>query len=218
MTDNDKIIGAGQFSDEFRAGLLDLMRWLRDVRHFRRDPVPQQILDDCLATFSLAPSVGLSQPWRLVQIKSDAARQGALKNFQHANAEALKGYEGEKASLYAGLKLTGMQDAPVQIAVFCDEATEQGAGLGAQSMPEMRRYSVVSAIMQFWLAARAHGLGLGWVSILDAPALCQTLEVPQDWALVAYLCIGWPQDDKEQPELEQLGWEYRRELPPLETR
>lgn len=206
-----------QFSDTFRQDLAELMRWRRDVRRFRTDPVPEPLLERCLQSFALAPSVGLSQPWRLRRITTDAARSAARQNFMAANAEALAGYSGERAKTYAGLKLTGMDDAPEQIAVFCDEATEQGSGLGARTMPEMRRYSVVCAIMQFWLAARAAGLGVGWVSILNAPRLCADWQVPADWTLVAYLCIGWPQCDDTDPELEKLGWETRRALPPLET-
>ncbi|RXV70242.1 5,6-dimethylbenzimidazole synthase [Roseovarius sp. A46] len=207
-----------EFSIDFQADLLRLMRWRRDVRRFRTGPVDEAILRDCLATFTLAPSVGLSEPWRVIRVQSDAARAAALANFTAANATALDGYAGEKARLYSGLKLSGMQEAPVQLAVFCDEGTDKGAGLGAQTMPEARRYSVVGAITQFWLAARARGLGLGWVSILDPARLSQDLDIPQDWRLVAYLCIGWPETDSDTPELELAGWEDRRQDVPVETR
>jgi 5,6-dimethylbenzimidazole synthase len=207
-----------QFSDDFQAGLRDLMRWRRDVRRFRPDPVDEVLLRGCLATFALAPSVGLSEPWRIVQVTSPTARAAALTNFETTNAHALDGYDGEKARVYSGLKLTGMREAPVQLAIFCDEATDKGAGLGTATMPEMRRYSVVAAITQFWLYARARGLGLGWVSILDPARLCQDLEVPDTWALVAYLCIGWPEEESAAPELELAGWEQRRHHVPMETR
>jgi len=197
------------FSPAFRAELNELMKWRRDVRHFKPDAVDADLLADCLQAFSLAPSVGLSEPWRLVNVVSSASRQAALENFKAANAEALAGYAGDKAALYAGLKLTGMQDAPVQLAVFCDDETQKGAGLGAKSMPEMRRYSVVSAIMAFWLKARAEGLGVGWVSILDPNKLQQDLNLSESWRLVAYLCIGWPKDENLTPELETVGWEAR---------
>jgi 5,6-dimethylbenzimidazole synthase len=207
-----------QFSQDFQNSLRDLMRWRRDVRRFRSDPVDEAILRDCLASFALAPSVGLSEPWRILRIESAEARAAALANFTAANARALQGYDGDKARLYSGLKLSGMREAPVQLAIFCDEATGKGAGLGAATMPEMRRYSVVAAITQFWLVARAHGLGLGWVSILDPARLCRDLEAPDDWALVAYLCLGWPEDDSNTPELELAGWERRRQDVPVETR
>ena len=207
-----------EFSPDFQADLLRLMRWRRDVRRFRKCPVDEAILRDCLATFALAPSVGLSEPWRVVRVQSDTARAAALANFEAANAAALGGYDGEKARLYSSLKLSGMREAPVQLAVFCDESTAKGAGLGAQTMPEARRYSVVGAITQFWLAARARGLGLGWVSILDPDRLSQDLDISCDWRLVAYLCIGWPETDSATPELELAGWEDRRQYVPVETR
>lgn len=207
-----------RFSAEFQSGLIDLMRWRRDVRRFRRDPVDEALLLQCLGTFLLAPSVGLSEPWRVIRVTSDTARMAALENYKTANARALAGYEGSHAELYSRMKLSGMQEAPVQLAVFCDEATEKGFGLGAGTMPEMRRYSVVAAITQFWLVARSVGLGMGWVSILDPAQLCRDLDVPQDWALVAYLCIGWPESISDTPELERAGWEDRRGHLPLETR
>ena len=206
------------FSDTFRDELDQLMRWRRDVRHFRTDPVSEDLLADLFGTFALAPSVGLSEPWRLIRVTSAAARAAALSNFRTANSQALDGYSGDDAKTYATLKLSGMQEAPVHLAIFCDDSTTKGKGLGAGTMPEMRRYSCVSAIMQFWLAARAHGLGVGWVSILDPEMLCRDLDVPTDWALVAYLCIGYPTEDNITPELERKGWEARAAALPLETR
>lgn len=192
------------------------MRWRRDVRRFRTDPVAQDVLETCLDAFLSAPSVGLSEPWRLRRLTRPETRKAALENFRAANARALSGYDGEKAQKYSGLKLSGLQDAPVQLAVFCDEETGKGAGLGAGTMPETRRYSVVAAITHFWLAARAQGLGVGWVSILDPARLCRDLQVPDSWSLVAYLCIGWPEETSETPELERAGWESRRHSLPYE--
>lgn len=197
------------FSDEFRAGLTDLMRWRRDVRQFTTDPVEEALVQECLSTLSLAPSVGLSEPWRVIRVRSDTARAAALENFQIANAEALQGYTNEQAKLYASLKLSGMKEAPEHIAIFCDDATVKGAGLGAATMPEMRRYSVVGAITLMWLHARTLGLGIGWVSVLDPDRLCRDLDAPEDWSLVAYLCLGWPRDVSLIPELETKGWEAR---------
>jgi len=207
-----------RFSPEFQTGLAQLMRWRRDVRRFRTDPVDDACLRACFESFLTAPSVGLSEPWRILRVTSPAARDAALDNFRTANDRALAGYEGEQAALYAGLKLSGMQDAPVQLAIFCDETTDKGKGLGAGSMPEMQRYSVVGAITQFWLTARAHGLGVGWVSILDPDRLSRDLSAPEGWRLVAYLCVGWPEDESETPELEIAGWEDRRTTLPIEDR
>lgn len=206
------------FSDEFRAGLLDLMRWRRDVRHFRTDPVDEALLRQCLDTFSLAPSVGLSEPWRILRVTSPASRAAAIENFRQANAQALSGYTGDQAKLYASLKLSGMQDSPEHLAIYCDDATAKGSGLGAASMPEMRRYSVVGAITLMWLTARAHGLGIGWVSILDPARLNADLDVPEGWTLVAYLCLGWPRENTLTPELETKGWEARADHLHIETR
>jgi len=135
--------------------------------------------------------------------------EAVLKNFELENARALQGYDGEKKQQYASLKLSGMKEAPVQLAIFCDDGTTKGAGLGAQSMPEMRRYSVVSAITLFWLAARCAGIGVGWVSILDAPKLREDLGVSSSWNMVGYLCVGYPEEDNDSPELERYGWEKR---------
>jgi 5,6-dimethylbenzimidazole synthase len=206
------------FSDSFRTDLSQLMRWRRDVRRFRSDPVDEALLMQCLDTFRLAPSVGLSEPWRIVRVISPELRQKSIENYQTANATALEGYDGEKAAMYSGLKLSGMSEAPEHIAIFCDDSTTKGSGLGATTMPEMRRYSVVGAINLMWLHARAHGLGMGWVSILDAPKLCADLDIPQDWSLIAYLCIGWPEANSTTPELETAGWETRCAALPIETR
>ena len=206
------------FSTAFQTELARLLKWRRDVRHFRTDPVDEALLSECLDAFLLAPSVGLSEPWRVVRVNSDSARQAAFENFKAANADALAGYSGEKAQLYAGLKLSGMQESPVQLAIYCDEATIKGAGLGAGTMPEMRRYSVVGAINLFWLTARARGLGVGWVSILALKQLNRDLDVSEDWSLVAYLCVGYPQTVSTTPELENKGWEDRRKSLPVEVR
>ena len=198
------------FSPDFRAELHNLMRLRRDVRRFRTDPIEAAVLDRCLSAFNLAPSVGLSEPWRLIEVTSEAARGAAMANFRSVNGQALAGYCDEKAELYASLKLSGMQEAPVHLAIFSDEATAQGSGLGAGTMPETRAYSVVGAIALFWLAARAEGLGVGWVSILDPVRLAQDLDVPDTWRLIGYLCVGWPASYSDTPELERAGWETRR--------
>jgi 5,6-dimethylbenzimidazole synthase len=206
------------FSDDFQAELRDLMRWRRDVRRFRTGPVEAAVLDRCLCAFTLAPSVGLSEPWRVIDVTSDAARAAAIANFKAANANALAGYCDEKANLYASLKLSGMQEAPIHLAIYSDDTTPKGAGLGAITMPEMRAYSVVGAITLFWLLARAEGLGVGWVSILDPVQLAKDLNTSTDWRLVGYLCVGWPETSDDTPELERAGWESRSPTLIRETR
>ncbi|MCY4337164.1 MAG: 5,6-dimethylbenzimidazole synthase [Litoreibacter sp.] len=199
------------FSRDFRDELFELMKWRRDVRHFKTAAIEEAALARCLHAFSLAPSVGLSEPWRILRVDSQAARAKARANFAETNAEALAQYAGDTAENYASLKLAGMDDAPVHLAIFCDDGTTKGKGLGAGTMPEMRRYSVVSAVTLFWLACRAEGLGLGWVSILDADRLSSDLGVSADWSLIGYFCLGYPTQEDDTPELERAGWETRAE-------
>lgn len=208
----------GQFSPAFREDLADLMRWRRDVRRFRTDPVPEDLLARGLQAFALAPSVGLSEPWRILRVTSSRARAACLANYRDCNARALACQTDDRATTYARLKLSGMAEAPIHLAVFSDETTPKGAGLGAASMPETRAYSVVGAIVHLWLALRAEGLGLGWVSILDPTRLAADLDVPQNWRFIGYLCIGWPEEDDTVPELERAGWETRAKALYLETR
>jgi len=200
------------FSAGFRGQLTDLFRWRRDVRRFRATPVEDDVLDHLLQLASLAPSVGNSQPWRFVKVENMERRTGVRAIFEQANSEALNEYEGERAKLYAQLKLDGLDQAPVQLAVFVDKETDLGQGLGRKTMPETLHYSVVAAINILWLAARAHGVGVGWVSILDPDAVNELLDVPEDWALVAYLCVGYPQEEHLDPELERAGWQERVDM------
>ncbi len=127
-----------------------------------------------------------------------------------SNAQALNEYAGEQAALYARLKLAGLVEAPVHLAVFVDPRTATGHGLGLKTMPEMLSYSAVCAVNTLWLAAWAEGIGLGWVSILDPEEVKGTLEVPGHWDLIAYLCIGYAKQERERPELESEGWESRQ--------
>jgi 5,6-dimethylbenzimidazole synthase len=195
------------FDDGFRDKLGELFAWRRDVRRFRREPVPDELLAKLLDLMQLAPSVGHSQPWRWLRVDDLQQRAAVQASFSRCNADALAEYEGERAALYARLKLEGLREAPIQFAVFCDHATAQGHGLGRRTMPEMLDYSVVAAITQFWLAARAHGLGLGWVSILDPADVAGIVGAPPEWKLIGYLCLGWPEEEHEVPELVRAGWE-----------
>ena len=197
------------FDAAFRQGFSELVRWRRDVRRFRTDPVPQGLIEELLALASHAPSVGLSQPWRFVLVETPARRAAIRENFARANDAALNGYAGEQQARYARLKLEGLSQAPVHLAVCADETTGQGHGLGRQTIPETIRYSVVAAIQTLWLAARAEGLGVGWVSILDPGAARAALDLPEGWSFIAYLCLGWPEEEHEDPELERHGWERR---------
>ncbi|ACL59388.1 5,6-dimethylbenzimidazole synthase [Methylobacterium nodulans] len=201
--------GSPVFDEAFREHLADLIAWRRDVRRFRGDPVPEETLKDCLALACLSPSVGNSQPWRFVRVADAARRAAVVANFSRCNEEAAERYPDERAAAYRRLKLEGLREAPVHLAVFCDEETQVGHGLGRATMPEMLRYSVVLAIHTFWLAARARGIGVGWVSILDPAPLSAILAVPAAWRLVAYLCVGHPQEEHADPELVRHDWQQR---------
>ena len=198
-----------RFDDDFRQALDDLFAWRRDVRRFRPDPVDEALLRQSLAAAHRSPSVGNSQPWRFVRVADPERRAGVVASFERCNADAALRYADARQAQYRALKLAGLREAPVHLAVFCDEATEAGHGLGRATMPEMLRYSVVTAVQTFWLAARAHGLGVGWVSILEPGTVCETLEVPCAWSLVAYLCVGFPVEEHEDPELVRHGWQQR---------
>ncbi len=198
------------FDADFRARLRDLIVWRRDVRRFRREPLPPGAVESLLELAALAPSVGLSQPWRFVLVEGAARRAAVREDFARCNADALGAYAGERAQRYASLKLAGLDEAPVHLAVFADRGTTQGHGLGRRTMPEMADYSAVMAIHTLWLVARAEGLGLGWVSILDPAAMTRILDVPAEWIFLGYFCLGYPESEAQTPELERAGWEKRR--------
>jgi 5,6-dimethylbenzimidazole synthase len=199
-----------RFDDAFRADFVDLLAWRRDVRRFRRDPLPDGTLERLVGLACLAPSVGLSQPWRFVSVEDERRRAGIRGSFERCNAEALNCQAGEKAATYARLKLAGFDEAPCQFAVFADAATDQGHGLGRLTMPVTIDYSAVMAVHTLWLAARAEGIGLGWVSILDPVEVTGALDVPPSWTFIGYFCVGYPADNDDVPLLEREGWESRR--------
>jgi 5,6-dimethylbenzimidazole synthase len=199
-----------QFDDAFRTRLRDLLIWRRDVRRFRSEPLPPGALERLIDLACLAPSVGLSQPWRFVIVDDPGRRRAVLENFQVANSDALKSYAGDLVARYAELKLAGLQEAPGQLAIFADPSTDTGHGLGRRTMPEMAEYSVVAAIGTMWLAARAEDIGMGWVSILTPADINTLLDVPAAWRLIGYFCLGYPQADDVSPELERAGWEQRQ--------
>jgi 5,6-dimethylbenzimidazole synthase len=198
-----------EFDDAFRRRLRELLTWRRDVRRFRRDALPSGTLERLIGLACLAPSVGLSQPWRFVLVDTPACRAAIRANFERCNAKALAEQSGDRAAGYARLKLAGLDEAPGQLAVFADPATTRGHGLGRHTMPEMIEYSAVTAVHTIWLAARSEGIGMGWVSILDPAAVAAILDVPAAWKFVGYLCLGFPKTEDDVPELERAGWEQR---------
>ncbi|XKE00277.1 5,6-dimethylbenzimidazole synthase (plasmid) [Microvirga sp. RSM25] len=197
------------FDASFRAKLKDLLIWRRDVRRFRPDPLPEGLIEHLLDLACLAPSVGLSQPWRFVTVNSFERRARIRANFERCNAEALAAQPPERAGQYARLKLAGLDEAPCHIAVFADGSTAQGHGLGRRTMPATIEYSTVMAVYTLWLLARAEGVGLGWLSILDPKEVVAALDVPEALTFVGYFCLGYPESEQDMPALERAGWERR---------
>lgn len=202
----------GSFDPPFCRQLWDLFRLRRDVRRFRTEPVAPEVIRHVLSAAHLAPSVGLSQPWRFLLIEDASMRDRVAAEFERSNHAASRAYDSDRAAHYRRLKLAGLREAPVHLLVCAEHEPRQGHGLGRQSQPETVRDSVVCAIENLWLAATAVGLGVGWVSILEPSALRAPLEVPEQWTWVAYLCIGWPERYAHKPVLETEGWEHRRSL------
>jgi 5,6-dimethylbenzimidazole synthase len=208
--------GQGQapvFGPDFAAQLETLLQWRRDVRHFDQRPVAAADMHVLLRSACLAPSVGNAQPWRFVHVRSPAIRAALADHIDVESRAASAQYadKGQRDS-YLALKLHGVREAPELLAVFCDEVPVAGHGLGIATMPEMLRYSTVLAIHTLWLAARVRGIGLGWVSIVQPRTAAAMLDVPADWSLIALLCIGYPAEQGQTPELEKRGWQAREPL------
>ena len=200
------------FTAHDAAVLEEIILHRRDVRgnRFLQTAVEDDILDKLLLAAVHAPSVGFSQPWEFVVIRDAAIKQQVREVFDEENSRAKDLFDNKKKELYTSLKLEGITEAPVNLAIFYKPSDEPV--LGQTSMKEAGRYSVVCAIQNIWLMARALNIGMGWVSIL-APEIIKTiLNAPQQNELVAYLCIGWVDGFLSQPELEALQWERRKEM------
>ncbi|BDU75089.1 5,6-dimethylbenzimidazole synthase [Mesoterricola sediminis] len=200
------------FPSEFQVQLRELFRLRRDVRRFRTDPVPDELVLELLGAAHLAPSVGLSQPWRFILVEDPGRRQAVIDEFQRANDAASSIYDSERARLYRSLKLAGLREAPVHLLVCVETDPDAGHGLGRQTQPATLRDSAVCAIQNLWLTARAKGVGVGWVSILEPERLREVMGLPPTWDWVGYLCIGWPQEEPEVPVLQTAGWDHRHPL------
>jgi 5,6-dimethylbenzimidazole synthase len=198
------------FSDSERAALYRAIAARRDVRaDFTDESVPDEVLLRILTAAHMAPSVGLSQPWRFIVVRDDATRGAVHDAFLAANAAAARIYSGARSEQYGSLRLEGIRTAPVNLCVTCDDAPERGHGLGRQTMPETARYSTVCAIQNLWLAARVEGLGVGWVSILDPDSIRAIFSIPRAVTIVAYLCLGYTSGFARAPDLENAAWEER---------
>lgn len=200
--------------DGMDAQALDrLMRWRRDVRHFRPDPIPEAVIDELAAAMEMAPSVGNSRPWRVIRIASPALRRALWDEFAHSNAEAAQHYRGERRRAYSRLRLAGLDRAPLQLAVFTDTDPPEGMGLGRATMPRTLHQSTAMAIHALWLAARVRNLGLGMVSIIRPERVAALLGTPPGWAFSALLCVGRAAFDDDTPLLHRAGWQENTARP-----
>lgn len=219
MTDRTAAIqGDDVLSESDRRGLYRVLLSRRDVRgQFLPDPIPDETLARILVAAHHAPSVGFMQPWSFILVRSPAIRARVKTAFEQANTEAAALFKGERGDTYRSLKLEGILDAPINICVTCDRDRAGPVVLGRTHQPEMDLYSTVCAVQNLWLAARAEGLGLGWVSILAEPALKDILGLPDRVVPVAYLCLGRVSHFFAKPELESRGWRKRLDLADLVT-
>lgn len=201
-----------EFSAQDADLLETIMRWRRDVRgnRFQSEPVPTKLLNRILAAATLAPSVGYSQPWEFVVVQNPQLKARVRNSFDQANTAARSCFSGDQGETYARLKLEGISEAPVNVAVFYREP--DGPVLGQTAMAEVGRYSVVCAVQNMWLMARTLNIGMGWVSILDPEEVRNILAVPPDRTLVAYLCLGFVDRFEPEPELRRLRWADQKQL------
>jgi 5,6-dimethylbenzimidazole synthase len=201
---------AAPFSDAERDAVYKAIFTRRDVRdQFLPDPVAEDVLHRILTAAHHAPSVGLSQPWNFIVIRDQAARDQVWHAFNRANEEAAQMFEGDRQTTYRSLKLEGIRKAPVNICVTCDRSRGGKVVLGRTHNQSMDLYSTVCAIQNLWLAARAEGIGMGWVSVFRDADLRDLLKIPDRIEIVGYLCLGHVDELYQTPELEVKGWSKR---------
>lgn len=202
-----------RFPEDERRGLYRAIRERRDVRsQFLPDPIPADVLARLLHAAHHAPSVGFMQPWDFIVIDDLDTRQSVKALFDRENDKAAAHYAGERGALYRRLKLEGIQESPLNLCITCHRGRGGPHVLGRNTMLDTDLFSVCLAVQNLWLAARAEGIGVGWVSILDPAELAHTLGLPPDVHPVAYLCLGYVHEFLPRPELETQGWRNRLPL------
>lgn len=204
---------AGPFSDVERAAVYRAIFTRRDVRsQFLPDPVADDVLARLLTAAHHAPSVGFMQPWNFLVLRDPARRAAVQRAFARANAEAEAMFDGGRRALYSALKLEGILSAPLNVCVTCDHTRGGRVVLGRTHNRATDLYSTVCAVQNLWLAARAEGIGVGWVSIFDEDEVKAILNIPAHVSIVAYLCVGHVAELHDRPELEARGWRARLDL------
>jgi nicotinate-nucleotide--dimethylbenzimidazole phosphoribosyltransferase len=201
-----------EFSEDQRAGVYRAIAARRDIRNYRPDPIPREVLGRILAAAHQAPSVGLMQPWDFVLIVDRALRQSIFDHFRSVNERAASVYEGDRAERYRALKLQGILDAPLNLLVTCDRRRGGPHVLGRYTMRHTDEYSTCLAVQNLWLAARAEGVGVGWMSLLEPEFVAARLGLPEHVVPVAYLTLGYAVEFPSEPMLERTGWAKRRPL------
>ncbi|MCP5068760.1 MAG: 5,6-dimethylbenzimidazole synthase [bacterium] len=201
------------FSDAERKALYRTIFTRRDVRgQFISDPIPEDVLSRVLMAAHYAPSVGFMQPWSFILIRAEETKRKVHKLFEKAHGEATEMFEGESREVYRNLKLEGILESPINICITCDRDRAGPVVIGRTHIKTMDVYSSVCAVQNLWLAARAEGLGLGWVSIRDQKSLKQALGIPKRIVPVAYVCLGYVSHFFDKPELQSAGWRPRLSL------
>ena len=195
------------FSHEAREAVYQAIFKRRDVRgQFLPKPVPDEVLSRVLTAAHHAPSVGFMQPWNFLVVTSEAVKRRVHDAFGVAHTQAAQMFEGDQRATYQTLKLEGIVESPVGICITCDRTRTGPVVIGRTHIPTMDLYSSVCAVQNLWLAARAEGLGVGWVSIFNETALQDALAIPRHITPIAYLCVGYVSHFKDKPELETAGW------------
>ncbi|MFE6977403.1 nicotinate-nucleotide--dimethylbenzimidazole phosphoribosyltransferase [Streptomyces sp. NPDC057682] len=209
----DPVPPAPGYDDAEREAVLRVMRERRDIRNgFRGDPVPHEVLLRVLEAAHTAPSVGHSQPWDFVVIRSAETRRSMHELAQRQRDAYAKSLPKARAKQFKELKIEAILDTPVNIVVTADPTRGGRHTLGRHTQPQMAPYSSALAVENLWLAARAEGLGVGWVSFFDEREMVRALGLPEHLEVVAYLCVGYVDEFPEEPELMQAGWSKRRPL------
>ncbi|MBW8732070.1 MAG: 5,6-dimethylbenzimidazole synthase [Terrabacter sp.] len=184
----------------------------RDIRRFRPDPVPDDVLTAVLTAGHRGPSVGHSQPWRFVVVTEPATRDAAALMADRCRLRQAAGMTEESARGLLDLRLEGIREAPVGVVVACDRRTPAAGVLGRATFPDADLWSCAAAIENIWLTARAHGLGLGWVTLFEPAELADLLGLPHGVETLGWLCLGWPDERPPEPGLERAGWSRRLPL------
>ncbi|OKJ16344.1 nicotinate-nucleotide--dimethylbenzimidazole phosphoribosyltransferase [Streptomyces sp. CB00316] len=201
------------YDDAEREAVLRVMRERRDIRNgFRSDPIPHEVLLRVLEAAHTAPSVGHSQPWDFVVIRSAETRRSMHELAQRQREAYAESLPKGRAKQFKELKIEAILDTPVNIVVTADPTRGGRHTLGRHTQPQMAPYSSALAVENLWLAARAEGLGVGWVSFFDEREMVRALGLPEHLEVVAYLCVGYVDEFPEEPELLQAGWSKRRPL------